>query len=1112
MGKLCLWTAVLLLFVSHSLLGQTLGTITGVATDPTGAIVPGAKVTATNTATNVSRETVTNSEGIYAFPSLVPGPYVVRIEASGFRTAAARLELQVQQTARVDFALEVGQTTETIEVRATTALLTTDNATVGSVVEERRIVELPLNGRNYLQLVALNPNVTYGFGTPGQVAGRQGGTRGAQNISVSGMRGVWNNYTLDGIANTDVNFNLYVVMPSVDALQEFKVQSGIYSAEFGRGATQINVSTKPGTNEYHGTAYWFHRNSAIDADPYFFYDPGVVKPTNPPFRWNQYGFTASGRIIRDRLFAMGNFEGFKERIAFTGYWSTATKEQRVGDFSQVPHVTTLRDPLNNYAPFPDKKIPIGRRDKTAEKLLEFYPLPNVATPKVDRNYQRQYRNTTDKNMSTIRIDFNESRSSQWFGRVSWNDEDTLFGGLPLSGRTLVTDAQQYMVSNTRTLSPTKVNEFRFGITDMYNELGNELGGKRNVVKELGLPMPTDPPSSWGIPTITIQSPYSGFGNEVNGPFVIDDRIVQIVNNFSWVAGKHSIKFGGEYRYDIYDQIGNEFPRGRFGHDARFTGDGFGDFFLGTLSRAEAALALAAAQFRANNLAFYIDDVYRIKPRLTINVGLRWEFFQPYKDRLELSVNSIQKLFSNIPNDPNPDAHPLAVRAGDGDFYEGRQFRYLTDLRILGMGDAVPIKYARDSKLFGKRLIYNDLNNFAPRLGIAYSPNDRWSFRTGFGIFYSAESGNSRFDMNRGMGGRLDRVANSAPELPNTSWYNFLDPSQLPVRVASAYLWGVVPEVATPYSMMYLFNIQRTLTQNSSLEIGYNGALHRKVQGLQNRNAPIPGTTNILLRRPAPEYGFQQIVVNGYTGNYNGLGLKYTYRTPSGVSINAAYTWSKALDSSSAIRGTAADITPQDNRCLKCEYGYSAYNTPHRFVLSTLLPLPFGRGQRFLNQGALLDQIVGGWQIGTIMTIQNGRPINTAAGWDAPGTGSFGDPRANSTGKSPYLPKGQRTTDRWLDPTAFAYVPGGTFGNISRNRLLGPSQFMWDFSTLKDFRVMEGHSLQFRFEAFNFLNHPVWGNYGASWGRNVSQPDVGFGRIRSTAIPMRQIQFGLKYKF
>lgn len=1103
----------LLFLCSLTVLGQTFGTITGVATDPTGAVVPNAKVTVTNTATNVSRNTVTNNEGIYAFPSLVPGPYEVRIEAAGFRTATTKLELQVQQTARVDFKLEVGSTTETIEVSAAAALLATDNATVGSVIEERRIVELPLNGRNYLQLVALSPNVSYGFGTPGQAASRQGGTRTEQNISVAGMRGVWNNYTLDGIANTDVNFNLYIVMPSVDALQEFKVQSGIYPAEFGRAATQINVSTKPGTNEYHGTAYWFHRNSALDADPYFFWDPGAIKPLKPPFRWNQYGFTASGRVIRDRVFLMGNYEGFKQRRSSTGVATTAPKELRNGDFTLATHVATIKDPFNNYAPFPNKQIPTSRFDKTALKLLEFYPLPNRVTDKIDRNYQRDYKDTVDKYMATIRADFNESSSSQWFGRVSWNDETTINRTtFELQGTTLITDAKQYVVSNTRTLSPTKVNEARFGLSDIYNELGNEMGGVRNVVKELGLPIPTDPPSMWGIPTIGIQSPYSGFGSSVNGPFIIDDKIYQVIDNFSWIIGKHSLRFGGEYRYDIYDQVGNEFPRGRFSHDARFSGDGFADFMLGALSRAEVALALAQAKFRANSLAAYIDDTYRITPRLTVNLGLRWEFFQPYYDKLQKSVNSIQKIFSNIPNDPNPDAHPLAVRAGDGDFYEGIPFRYETDLSILGLGKAVPIRYVRNSKLYGKRLIYNDWNNFAPRFGVAYTPTNNWSIRTGFGVFYSAESGNSRFDMNRGMGGRLDRVANSAPEYPNTSWYNFLDPSQLPVKVQSAYLWGVVPEVATTYSMMYLLNVQRTLSQNSSIEIGYNGALHRKAQGLQNRNAPIPGTTNILLRRPAPEYGFQQIVVSGYSGNYNGLGLRYTYRRPSGLSINLSYTWSKALDSSSAIRGTSADITPQDNRCLRCEYGPSAYNTPHRLVASPLVPLPFGRGQRWLNQGGIVDQIIGGWQIGTILTIQSGRPINTAAGWDAPGTGSFGDPRINLTGKPPYLPSEKRTTNMWLDVSAFAYVPGGTFGNAQRNVLIGPSQFMWDFSALKNFRIMEGHQLQFRFEAFNFPNHPVWGNYGASWGRNTTTPDAGFGRIRSTAYSMRQLQFGLKYNF
>jgi hypothetical protein len=312
-------------------------------------------------------------------------------------------------------------------------------------------------------------------------------------------------------------------------------------------------------------------------------------------------------------------------------------------------------------------------------------------------------------------------------------------------------------------------------------------------------------------------------------------------------------------------------------------------------------------------------------------------------------------------------------------------------------------------------------------------------------------------------------------------------------------------------MMYLFNIQRTLSRNSSLEVGYNGAQHRKTQMLQNKNAPLPGTANILLRRPYPEYGFAQVVVGSGYGNYNGLGMKYTHRLQSGLSLNLSYTWSKSMDNSSAIRGTSGDIIPQDNRCLDCEYGYSAYNTPHRFVASTLIPLPFGTGQRFVNQGGVANQIVGGWELGTIMTIQSGSVINTAAGYDAPGTGAWGDPRGNTNGGDPYLPKDQRTTNMWYNVASWYYTAPGTFGNIARNRLIGPSRFGWDFSVLKNFRIMEGHRLQFRFEAFNFPNHPNWGSPGSSWGRNAATPDVGFGRIRGTGT-MRQLQFGLKYVF
>jgi hypothetical protein len=1087
------FAALLFAALAHA---QTFGDISGEVKDASGAVIPQAKVIVTNERTNTSRETVTNEQGLYRFPSLAPSLYSVRVEASGFRAAVrSGIELQVQQSASIDFALTVGQVSEVLEVSATAGLLNTQDATVGTVIEQRRIVDLPLNGRNFLQLVSLSPNVTYGFSSPGQAAGRQGGTRAQQNISVMGMRGTWNNYTLDGIANTDINFNLYVMLPSVDALQEFKVQSGIYPAEFGRSATQINVSTKPGTNEYHGAVYWFLRNSSLDARQYDF---DGTRPPRIPFRWNQYGATVGGPAVRNKLFFMGNFEGFKERRSTTNFYTTPTTAMRAGNFSSAPHVAQLLDPLTQQ-PFPNRTIPASRIHPNARKLFEFWPVPNIDKPTIDRNFTRVIRNTNDREQVTARGDWHESANSQWFGRYGWANERALNEAMALNGDTLVTRARQYMVSNTRVLSATKVNEFRFGLNTFYNEVGQELGGKRNVVSELGLPLGTDPPSSWGIPAISVAVPYSSFGNGANGPFVVDNKIFQLIDNFSWVRGKHSLRFGGEYRYDIYDQIGNEFARGRFTFDGRYSRDSVGDLLLGDLARAEAAIALALSEFRASNFALYIDDVYRVTRKLTLNLGLRYEFFQPYLDKSETSVNSVVPFLSDVPNDPTLAHHPVAVRAGIGDFYEGRNFRY------------TGINAVRDGRL-GKRLINNDWNNFAPRFGIAYSPNDKWAVRTGFGVFYSAESGNSRFDMNRGMGGRLDRVASPIGAVPNTSWTNFLDPSQFPVQVPSAYLWGVHPHVGTSYSMMYLLNVQRSLTPNTSFEIGYNGSLHRRLQGLQNKNAPVPGTTNILLRRPYPAYGFQQIVHGEGFGNYNGLGMKFNTRSRHGITALVSYTWSKALDNTSAIRGTNADITPQDNRCLDCEYGHSAYNTPHRFVTSTIYDLPFGKGKALANWGGVANQIFGGWQIGTILTVQSGRPINSAAGYDAPGTGSFGDPRANSNGRNPYLPDGQRTAERWLDRSAFFYTAPGTFGNIARNRLLGPSQFLWDFSTLKDFAITEGHKLQFRFEAFNFANHPVLGNFGASWGTNAANPVPDFGRIRNTATPMRQIQFGLKYIF
>src|SRR3954453_2165977 len=308
------WLALCASLFAGSLSAQTLGTVTGEVKDSTGAMVAGAAVTVRNTATNGLREAVTNEEGIYAIPALNPGIYDVKAEKSGFKAASrTAIELQVQQTARVDFTLEVGQVSETVEVSSSAPLLTTENATVGTVIEQQRITDLPLNGRNFLSLVALSPNVTFGFAPAAQAAGRQGGTRSTVTMSLAGARATWSNYTLDGITNTDVNFNLYIVLPSVDALQEFKVQTGIYPAEFGRASGQVNVSTKGGSNTYHGTAFDYLRNDALDAKNYDFLN---TRPAKSPYRQNQYGFTLAGPVRipklfngKNRLFFMSNFEG-----------------------------------------------------------------------------------------------------------------------------------------------------------------------------------------------------------------------------------------------------------------------------------------------------------------------------------------------------------------------------------------------------------------------------------------------------------------------------------------------------------------------------------------------------------------------------------------------------------------------------------------------------------------------------------------------------------------------------------------------------------------------------------------------------------------------------------
>ena len=1150
-----------LLALTTAMFAQTAGQISGEVRDPSGALVPDAAVTVTNSATDVSRSTVTNKEGLYSFPDLTPGVYSVKVIAPGFGVMVkANIEIQVQQSLHVDFALTVGSNTQTVEVAANAALLSTENATVGTVIEQQRITDLPLNGRNFWQLVELTPNVTYGFTPAAQAAGREAGSRGALTMAMSGARSTWENYTLDGMTNLDMDFNSYVLQPSVDALQEFKVQSGVYPAEFGWEAGQLNVSTKPGTNQYHLSAWEFLRNDIFDARPYDFAS-ATRSATNPspskqPYRQNQFGFTLGGPVRipklfngKNRLFFMANYEEYLSRLTSPQLGTVLTAAMRQGDFSAVP--TPLVDPNSRSgtypnitaSPFPNNQIPQARLSPDSVLLeSKWMPLPNQpAAPGLPyHNYQFNNKLPVDKYDFTTRIDFNESSKSQWFFRYSWNNESTL-SALPTlgldDGEVLATRAAQWELSNIRTISPTKVNEVRFGYSSLFNNITQQLAGKENVDQELGIPVTISDPNSFGIPNIDFSANnLTSFGNPTSSPFQINDEYFQFVDNFSWVIGKHSLRFGGEFRDSKFPQVGNEFPRGQFYFDTQFTntitptsataatqsgGYAGADFMLGDSYDGIIAVSLASAKFTADEWATYIDDTWRVKPHLTVTMGFRWEVSQPLLDTSGKEPNvDLQQPLPNQADVSNPALQPVYVRTGTGgNFYQGLNFVYEPYWATPNLGTLpsalLPLQTVQDGRL-GSRLINTNYKNFAPRVGVAYSPSDKWSIRVGYGIFYSNESKNSIFDLERGLGGRTGATTPTTYGQPTWTYTNFINAAQLPATIPVGLTWGANPHLPTSYTHQWIANVQRTLSNSTMLEVDYTGSASHHLDYLLNENQGILGTQSSVLRLPYPEWGASgiQYLTGDANGNYEGLSAKLTQRYGANLTTLFGYTYARALDDTSNIRGTSNDFSPENSLCpLSCEYGPSDFNIPQRFVMSILYTLPFGKGQRFLNRGGILNEVAGQWQVSTITTLQAGSVVDTSA-WDSGGTNFITTAnRLNcNAGVNPVLPN--NNPQGWFNSAAFSNPLPATFGNCGRNNLRGPWLGNQDISLIKLFPIHEEHTLEFRMEMFNAFNHVELAAPGSvSWGGGSGPTPIStFGYITSTVNAMRQIQFALKYRF
>jgi hypothetical protein len=1129
-------SSVLLLVVAGQTFAQTMGEVTGHISDPTAAAVPAATITLTNTATNGIRTTVSTDAGDYTFPSVPPGFYTVKSEHAGFKIASSeRFEVQVQQTVRLDLTLQVGQTSETVEVSAQADLLQAENASVGAVIENKAVTELPLNGREYLNLVALSSNVDTLSPTSGQAGSRLGGDRASQSISAAGQRIMFDYFTLDGVNNTDPDFLTYIALPSIDAIQEFKVQTGVYPAEFGHEATQINVLTKSGGNEYHGALFDFVRNDVFDAVPYAFTS---VHPKKSPFKWNDWGFELDGPVRipklfngRNKLFFMVNDEWKQQRQSSQGTYNLPTAAMFQGNMQGL---STIYDPLTAAAdgsgktPFPNNTIPTSRLDPISQKLLTYYP--SATLPGLTSNYVQLNSSPVNRDGFTVRMDWVESAKSQWTGRYSWGDENQSSTGLSTTGSKILTNYDQYLGSNTRTLTPTLVNQANYGYSRFFNSLGTREAYTLNSVGTLGIPglAPGDP-STWGVPSMSFTGDgFSALGDSSDGPYVVNDNTLQVSDNLSWTHGKHTFRFGFEYQRQNFNQLGNQFSRGQFtfqpyatqsspnGSGAKTGGDAFAEFLLGDIYTSTVAVSIANSQFQRNVEAGFVDDTWKLTQKLTLSLGLRYELTPPWYNQLGNDFNIISPQIVEQVAAP-VSQQPYYVRQGNcSDPYQGLNIRWISTPAVCSNG------------LLPGGLMQTRYNDWAPRIGLAYSPDSKTVIRVGVGRFFNQDIGNARFDLSRNIAARVSVFAGQTGcGTFGCTWGQAVPAGQSAGGVAIAqvpppYGYANAIDNKTSYTTQYVFNVQRQLSGNWLVEGGYIGNESHHLRGFQDANQSVNGTVGTATSRaPYPDFTVIQLVQDGANGDYNSLALKATRRFSQGISVIGSYTWSKSIDDTSGIRTQGFDtLFPQNSYCIACERGLSSFDVRHRFVISALYDLPVGKGRTLNINNPFLNGVIGGWQAGGILTMQTGVPGNvTIGGIDNASTADGGYDRPSATGTSPYL--SNPTPSRYFGLNSFFEAPAGQFGNVGRNTVEGPGIVNLDAEVHKEFHMpwKESHVLQFRFEAFNGLNHPNWNMPALSilaGSPQAGQPSTatrtGFGVVSGTSTSMRQVQLGLKYMF
>lgn len=1082
----------------------------GTVLDSSQGAIPEARLVARNQATNLTRLAVTNEIGYYSFPLLPVGTYDLEISKPGFETKTiSSMQLQVSRSERLDVTLKVARDRTVVQVEARPPLIETATPALGDEIDRTRIDQMPLNGRQFSQFVGLAAGAipAYPNGTTQQFNTAALGI----GFSVNGQRSERNYFSLDGITLMEPFAYSLTVNPSVEAIREFRVVESSYSAEQGiTSGAQVNIASRSGSNRLSGSAYEFIRNSALDARNFF----DDARRDIPPFRQNQFGASLGGPLRRDRTFFFMNYEGLRIHQSVTNTTLLPTAAERQGDFSGINPVTgvpfpAIINPATGQA-YAGNVIPESEIDPLSRAVLDRVPLPNQtnAAPGANNHINVGLRRvTTDQFL--MRLDHQLTPKHQLFGRFLSFDSDQLFPFVPNTfaqnppappgfGTNKNDRGRNFGLGLTSVFSPTLIHDFRFGYAYFLGTKESE-NIQSGFLENLGISRAPGA-TNRGIPAINVPG-YADLGDsDIFQPFVRRNHTFQFTDNWVWVNGRHTFKFGGDLRRLRLFYLVEDFGQGIFSFSDGFgavSGNAFSDFLLGRPFLSFAQAGSSGGNDRLNYFGTYFSDEFRATRRLTFTYGLRQEFYSP-----PTNADGFASIL-----DPT-DATRFIVRNERG---QAATLLSSPFIQTLQQNYGLSFVTSQDAGL-PPSLLLPDWKGWAPRFGFAYDLDGKGALRGGFGVFNSL--------------GELDYAAETRLSAPVTEFLFGLDlcrffgpgacgqpfaPAQLGYELA--YQLGNTPPAAISsppgirngYVYEWTLSLDRLLTPSTALSVSYAGTSARKLprRALQNQGVPNVPTER---RGYHPQPGSNQFVrATDVNSSYNALIVRLERRVARGLSFVAGYTFGKSIDAASGLNGTNQ---PQDNYNLAAERGLSDFDVRHRFVFSNTWELPFGKGRRWATQG-IGARLLGDWQFSNIVTLQTGQPMSAILPTALSGTQSNGTDRPDLVA-DPNLSGSQRTPDRWFNTSAFAKPPIftdalGAFsipGNAGRNVITGPGFRVWDSSLERRLRLSERSDVVLRADFFNFTNHPNFDRPGLIFDT------TNFARI-SSAQNSRQIQFSLK---